>query len=226
MEQIFLLCESGVSITIRFILDNYPGVLDMINDRRTIFIGETKMELSPLQIAVACGHIDVILLLLELETIDVNVADPLYTMTALHLAVHMGQATALEALCRDRRLKFDEKTLEGKTALHLAVEQGFASMVEIILRLHPTVDLRTRDFEGNSVLHLAAYRPNLRVVGLLLNHASLVNLYSESFEPLSKERAAKKARPSNKVFEVQDQHTHLTSLTEFYIYCLIMRSRR
>jgi ankyrin repeat protein len=116
--------------------------------------------------------------------------------------VHLGQTFALEELCRDGRLMYEEKTIEGKTALHLAVAQGYAHIVETILRLHPTVDLRTRDFDGNNVFHLAAHNPNERVMSLLVNHASLVSLYSSSFETKDSEKSTRRAAAGPQIFEV------------------------
>jgi hypothetical protein len=203
LEQIFLLCESGVATTIQFLFDHYPELTVMLNERRVILVGDTRMELTPLQVAVACGYVDVTSLLLSQPTVDLNCADPHFAMTALHLAVNLGHTFVLEVLCKDVRANVNEKTNEGKTALHLAVELCYPSMVETILRLHPTIDLRTRDFDGNNVFHLAAYQPNLRVISLLVNHASLVNLYADSFDPASRDSAVGlKRKQHRQIFEV------------------------
>lgn len=203
LEQIFLLCESGISTTIQFLFENYPEVLKVINERRTILVGDTRLELTPLQVAATCGHAEVLRLLLEQPGVEVNKADPSFGMTALHLAVNMGQLYAVEELCRDPRIDIHAQTSEGKAALHLAVGLCFPSIVETILRLHPTTDLRIRDHEGNTALHLAALQPNLRIIALLVNHAALVNLYADSFEPVPREgRAPARSKSHRQLFEV------------------------
>jgi ankyrin repeat protein len=204
LEQVFLLCENGISPTVQFIFDNYPGLEQKLNERRIIYIADTQMELTPLQVAVASGHSAVVRTLLRQRAVDVNIADPNYAMTALHLGVYFGQSFALEELCKDSRVNFAERTIEGKMALHLAVELGHSSMVETILRLHPNVDLRSKDFDGNNVLHLAARHPNVRIMTLLVNHASLVYLYSSSFDiTRDKERVGKKVMAQRQLFEVR-----------------------
>jgi hypothetical protein len=219
LEQIFLLCESGVASTIQFIIDSHPGVVRLLNDRRPCFIIDTSMDLTVLQLATACGQVDVIRTLLHQPDISVNAADPMYLMTALHLAVHLGQTFALEELCRDGRLLYEEKTIKGKTALHLAVAQGYAHIVETILRLHPTADLRARDFDGNNVFHLAAYNPNARVMSLLVNHAQLVSLYSSSFETKDSEKSNRRATAGPHILNVR-RYVPLLSPRRSYYYIL------
>ena len=180
-QQVCLLSESGVGSTIEFIFENHPDVLNVLNHRRSSYLGNTKMELTPLQLAATCGHIDVVKTLLKYPTIDANIADPTFYMTALHLAVVAGETPTVEVLCKDPNIKSDLKTIEGKTALHLAVENEYVNIVETILRLHPNEDFRTRDINGNTVFHLAAYRPNVRIMSLLANHASLVHMYHDKF---------------------------------------------
>lgn len=159
------------------------------------------MELTPLQLAAACGHGDVIRTICGNPATLVNVADPMFSMTALHLAVHLGQIFAVEALCKDRRVEVDEKNVEGKTAMHVAVAHEYTGIVETILRLHPNIDLRIKDFDGNNVFHLAAYHPNVKIMTLLTNHASMVNLYCEYFD-ITKISSKNKPRTKKQIFEV------------------------
>lgn len=202
LDQIFLLCETGVSSTIQFILDNHPSVEQLINNRKVCHITDTRMELTPLQLAAACGHGEVIKTLCGHSSIMVNIADPMFAMTALHLAVHLGQIFAVEALCKDPRCEVDEKNVEGKTAMHIAVAHEYPGIVETILRLHPNIDLRIRDFDGNNVFHLAAFHPNVKIMTLLTNHASMVNLYCEYFD-VTKASAKNRPKTKKQIFEVR-----------------------
>ena len=208
LDQIFLLCETGVSSTIQFILDSHPSVEQLINNRKVCHITDTRMELTPLQLAAACGHGEVIRTLCGHTSILLNVTDPLFSMTALHLAVHLGQIFAVEALCKDPRCEVDEKNVEGKTAMHIAVAHEYPGIVETILRLHPNIDLRIKDFDGNNVFHLAAYHPNVKIMTLLANHASMVNLYCEYFD-VTKTSAKNRPKTKKQIFEVRVENDKL-----------------
>lgn len=201
IEQIFLLCESGVASTVQFIIDSHPGVETLINDRQECFVTDAKMILTPLQLGAACGHPEVIKTLCRSPVIQVNISDPLFSMTALHLAVHLGQTFAVEALCTDPRVEVNEKNVEGKTAMHMAVEHEYPGIVETILRLRPTADLRIKDFDGNNVLHLAAHHPNVRIMRQLVDHTALVSLYCDYFDG-TKDSSKLKPKSKRQIFEV------------------------
>lgn len=201
IEQIFLLCESGVASTVQFIIDSHPGVEMLINERQECFVTDARMILTPLQLSAACGHPEVIKTLLRLPSIHLNISDPLFSMTALHLAVHLGQTIAVEALCADPRVEVNEKNVEGKTAMHIAVGHEYSGIAETILRLRPTTDLRIKDFDGNNVMHLAAYHPNVRIMRQLVDHTALVSLYCDYFDG-SKDSAKLKPKTQSQVFEV------------------------
>lgn len=216
LDQIFLLCETGIAATIQFIFDSHPGVEMLINERKTCHIADTSMELTPLQLAAACGHGEAIKTVCSNHHTLVNVADPVFSMTALHLAVHLGQIFAVEALCKDNRVEVDEKTVEGKTAMHIAVSHEYSGIVETILRLHPNIDLRIKDFDGNNVFHLAAIHPNVKIMTLLANHASLVNLYCDYFD-VTKLSAKNRPKSKKQIFEVKGRFVVLYLLMNIRI---------
>ncbi|KAJ1429020.1 ankyrin repeat-containing domain protein [Ochromonadaceae sp. CCMP2298] len=141
------------------------------------------MQLTPLQLSAACGHADVVGVLLLSPSVQVNIADPLFSMTALHLAVHLGQLFAVETLCRDSRVEVDLRNLDGKTPIHLAAQARNVGMVETLLRLRPAVDLRVKDFDGNNALHTAAQNPSEAIMRALVQHVSMINFYCDPFDP-------------------------------------------
>lgn len=169
-EQIFILCEKGTLQTIEFLIDNYPQVINHINDRYSCQVKGIIMQITPLQLAAACGHDDVVQYLLSLPNIEPNISDPMYLMTALHLAVFYNRMAAIEVLSKDLRVDLSERNVDGKTAIHLAIEKGSVAAVEGILRIRPMLDFKVKDFDGNTVLHTAALFPSERIFQLLIQY--------------------------------------------------------
>ena len=173
LNQLFIFCETGQAAHIHNILSAATFNLEnCINDRHVCYVSNTYMELTPLQLAAACGHGNVIAELLACPAILCNIPEPLHLMTALHIAVSLGQAGSVKALCHDTRVDINTKNIDGKTALHLAIELEDCRAIEAIFRLRPNVDLRIKDFDGNNALHFAAFYPNEKILNLLLSHVA------------------------------------------------------
>jgi hypothetical protein len=178
MDQIFILCENGVASTLTFLLDVYPHVLRCINGTKSCNVADFQMELSPLQLCAACGHVTAVDVLLSLPNVLCNLKDKTSHMTALHFAIVLSHPLVIEALCKDARIDLSVKNMDGKTPLHLALELENLEAVEIISRLRPNADLRMRDFDGNNCMHAAAMHPNEKIMKLLVNHAAAASFYS------------------------------------------------
>jgi hypothetical protein len=130
IDQIFILCETGVASTIQFLLESYVELQDLINEKRVCDISSTLIELTPLQLSAACGHQEVVRLFLSYPSTNINIVDPANIMTALHLAVWLNQNQVVEELCSCTKLDLSIKNVNGKTALHLATEFFFANRFE------------------------------------------------------------------------------------------------
>jgi len=178
LNELFILCETGEESKIEFILNKYPMLQECLNDRHICHVSNTHMELTPLQLTAACGHSHIIKLLLSIPVISCNLPEPLHLMTALHIAVTLGQCLAVKALCEDPKVELNAKNIDGKTALHIAIELEDIHAIEIICRLRPQVDLRIKDFDGNNAMHFAAFYPNERIMRLLVHQAASMNYYS------------------------------------------------
>lgn len=172
LNQLFIFCETGQATHIHYILETTSNLENCVNDRHVCYVSNTYMELTPLQLAAACGHGNVIMELLAYPAILCNIPEPLHLMTALHIAVSLGQIGSIKALCHDARVDINAKNIDGKTALHLAVELEDVRAIEAIFRERPNVDLRIKDFDGNNALHFAAFYPNEKILNLLLCHAA------------------------------------------------------
>ena len=177
LNQLFIHCETGSVAAIHHLFERYQNLDGCVNDRHVCYVSNTYMELTPLQLSAACGHGNVITELLSFPSISCNIPEPLHLMTALHLAVTLGQTLSVTALCKDPRVDINSKNIDGKTALHLAIELEDTCTIETILHFRPSADLRIKDFDGNSSLHFAALYPNEKVLSLLLAHAARENYY-------------------------------------------------
>jgi dimeric dUTPase (all-alpha-NTP-PPase superfamily) len=218
LDQIFILCELGVASAVKFILSNHPQVGTIINTTQVCYIVDTRMELTPLQLASACGHVETIKCLLLCPDIMVNTADPLFSMTALHLAVQLGQILAVETLCKDPRMEINERNIEGKAVLHLAAEHHYVGIIETILRIRPNVDLRIKDFDGNNVIHIAALHPSVAVMKMLTSHASLVTLYCDYFDVGNLSNMSSKYKNKKRLFEVCDTLSFVPKVPYFILF--------
>lgn len=170
IDQIFLLCEKGVLMTIQFIVDTNPDVVKELSQRHACCIANVPMDLTPFQLAAACGHHDIIAYLLTIDEVLPDEADPVYGMNALHIASYLGHAILIETLCKDSRIDLSAQTYEGKTALHISIEEGQVYVVDAILRIRPSIDLRVKDLNGDTILHTVAKYPNEKILQLIIQY--------------------------------------------------------
>jgi hypothetical protein len=86
LDQIFFLCESGVAPTIEFLLHAYPSLEMYLNETRKCHVCDIDIEMTPLMLASACGHTNVILTLLSYHNLAVNARDQ-YVVQISHMHV-------------------------------------------------------------------------------------------------------------------------------------------
>ncbi len=122
LEQVVMAIAAGTSTTLRFLLEQYPLVETMLDTCHSCRIAGEDMSLTPLQLASACGHHDVVHILLDVDTLNRNAKCPLYLQTALHFATSLGQLKVVEILCSDRRLNPNVVDVDKNSCLHVLVE--------------------------------------------------------------------------------------------------------
>jgi hypothetical protein len=132
--------------------------------------------LSPLMVATVAGATELMSLLLAAKA-DVQAADPMYCMTALHVASNAGRDHAVRLLL-EHAADVSALTKSEETALHRAARRGHLPCVQALLRAGCDPLVKTR--QGTSALTLAdEYHSNATgyterkhasaVVGLLLS---------------------------------------------------------
>ncbi|KAI4253146.1 MAG: hypothetical protein LQ352_003856 [Teloschistes flavicans] len=98
-----------------------------------------------------------------------------HSMTALHLAVKLGEFEALHVLLESGA---DPNALngQGETPLHLAAKQDDFSFIAVLLHHRSDVDAITHGHERRTALCIAAEHLNLETVRLLVNYGAKVKL--------------------------------------------------
>ena len=72
LEQVFILCKTGVASALQFILSIYPYLDLKLNDVRECEVAEMKLELNALQLGAVSGHVQIVEVLLSKSTIMCN----------------------------------------------------------------------------------------------------------------------------------------------------------
>jgi len=113
-------------------------------------------------------HQSIVQMLLQLDTIDVNVKDH-DGRTALHLASISGQAYSLEQLLNNYNADVNAKDKDGRTALHYAcfARNGGVSVMSVLLEDQYGADVSAVDAAGRTPLGLAKYVGNKDVESML-----------------------------------------------------------
>jgi ankyrin repeat protein len=143
------------------------GLCDMKNDE-----GET-----PLLLAVAGGHRDIVELLLATGEVDVNVEDD-EGETPLLLAVAGGHRDIVELLLATGEVDVNVEDEDGQTALMGAVEGGYKEIVKLLL-VTGNVDIEAK-VDGWTPVFVAVREGHKDIVELLLRAGADVNAKTDS----------------------------------------------
>jgi hypothetical protein len=170
MRHLFTKICLGEADAVSKILTQNEVIADNLDCCRSCYIAGEKMKLSPLHLAAACGHNELVRILLSHAPFIANIQDEKKGQTALHFAVQLCHLEVVEELCDSDAVNMNAQNFEGKTALHIAIEIGSVRAVEMILR-RPDVDIIIADQLGNTALHELAYYPNTDIMNRLLHHA-------------------------------------------------------
>lgn len=145
-------------------------------------LGRTDyMWRTPVNIAAANGHADVVKVLLEWG-VDCNLSCRNHVETPLHSAVRSISLETVELLltkgtggcatCRPDILRSSCVSKENCTPLMLAIKNRYYDIIELLLK---HVDIDATDYHGRTALHVACHEGDAKIVKMLVDAKANVN---------------------------------------------------
>ncbi|KAM7275592.1 hypothetical protein ACFE04_017458 [Oxalis oulophora] len=127
---------------------------------------------SPLHIASANGHLQIVRELIAIIGNDICLLKGKDEKVSLHCAVIKGRVDVVKELVSACPESVKEVTNGGKTALHLAVKYNQIEVVRILIeeikKLKVAEIVNWRDKDGNTLLHLATFRKQHEIIAMLI----------------------------------------------------------
>eukprot|EP01031_Cornospumella_fuschlensis_P024607 gene24607-29728_t len=204
-DQLFLLTETGLLSTLKFLIVQFPNVKHSLNDSKSVCLGDFSSDLTLVQFAVCLGHCDIVRYFLSLPEVFEQVVDPKHHMSLVHLAVYFEQPYCLYVLLRDTRLDVLTQDITGKTALHWAVQQRYDIGVDSLLSLASAADYHNvKDCHGNTVLHVAARYPDEGIARMLVRHLTSASFSGAIASSSASERVAVGWRKKPQFFDAKN----------------------
>eukprot|EP01083_Nonionella_stella_P078418 214618_1 len=151
-----LACEYGHSDVVKLLLAS--GRFD-VNLKSWVRYG----GFTALHRAVLKGNIEIIEMLLNCDSIDVNATDTEYNRTPIIYAAQMSPEI-VKLLMNVNGINLGKRDRDGKTILHAASQSGCTDNVALLLETG-AFDVNARDNKGQTPLHTVS---NVDVVKLLL----------------------------------------------------------
>ena len=162
-------------------------ILEQVNESlhppsEDLILQRDNQGLNALHSAVKCSNIKVTEYLLQLQP-DLSAMDNNYN-TVFHLAVQQKSSAIVNSVLRANGLMEDakkspsyeilnKKNSQSYTALSLAIKAGNQTATELILRVHPLLNIC--DDDGNSPLHLAVQCQSVNILNELLSELKSVH---------------------------------------------------
>jgi hypothetical protein len=142
-------------------MGDVKAVYDQLDDDTDVDVQDDK-GLSPVRLAVANGHEEIVRILLDWAA-EVT-ADP-RGVTPLHVAAWRGDTRMAELLLTATVCEMSAKTIGlGWTALHGAAYEGHDQVVRALLGYDDLCDVNAEDNEGKTALQLAEERGHEKVI--------------------------------------------------------------
>lgn len=128
--------------------------------------GETALEL-----AVIIGHLQIVKMFYQHQTIDPNLEDE-SKCTLLHIAAYAGHGNIADYLI-EQGADVDHRNLGALKPIHIAINQGQIQVVKLFLERGMSVD--DVDVNGVTLLHYATHIGHLAIVELLIEKGANVD---------------------------------------------------
>ncbi|WP_342278092.1 ankyrin repeat domain-containing protein [Spiroplasma endosymbiont of Nephrotoma flavescens] len=131
--------------------------------------GNSNDFFSPLNIALALRHTEIVKELLKHKNINVNKTEPICHMSVLHNAVRLGETEIVKELLKNPEINVNITAINDITPLHLAVILDKNEIVTELLK-HPKINV-------NAIVKKDYTIPFLKEVFDKLNHSDIdINL--------------------------------------------------
>ena len=123
MPSLLDICSRGSVEEVRAALASGKDVNGQNANKQTALMGVT---------AISCGHVNILKLLLEQPSIDLNLSDN-QGRTALMHATHFGNIEAMKLLLANPSIEVNLEDEKGRTALHYATVEKNIAAVKLLL---------------------------------------------------------------------------------------------
>ena len=164
----FLERSTGLHLTARFgLLFLTEELLRVAGGAASEFVdSKDAVGSTPLAVAAAKGHVEVVTVLLARNDVDPN-RRGINRRTPLSYAAERGHETVVKILLAQDDVDIEVKDYKGRTPLSFAAEKGHETVVKMLLA-QDEVDIEAKDNEGRAPLRFAAANGHVGVVKLLL----------------------------------------------------------
>jgi ankyrin repeat protein len=175
INHLLSLCESGNGPSLSYLLENHDVLNEVINDYHECHVGDRQMNITPLMLAAACGHPNIVEEFLVIPSVQLNVkSGDIYGQTAVHIAVSLGQLKCVQALAASPNVDINAVDNLQMTPLHVATYGRFDEAIELLLERND-VDCSLQDSNGNNIFHIGALSNNVSAVKSILKYASTID---------------------------------------------------
>ena len=163
----FLERSTGLHLTARF------GLLFLTEELLRVAGGDASefvdskdgVGSTPLALAAAKGHVEVVMLLLARNDVDPN-RRGITTRTPLSYAAERGYETVVKLLLERKDIEVDTEDVYGRTPLSYAAERGHETVVKLLLK-RKDIEANAEDDFGRTPLSYAAGKGHETVVKML-----------------------------------------------------------
>ena len=147
-----------------------PEFTKMLSDKDGLqeSLGLKRHTEVSLRTAAEFGQMEVVLSLLDDQSVDVDAAEESTLLTALHYASMQDHVEVAHTLVR-RGASLTKTDSRGKTALHHSIRALGCRCLSFLLQ--QDIDIKAVDAEGWSLWHLAALENNTDALKMLLNQS-------------------------------------------------------
>ncbi|KAK4412663.1 hypothetical protein Salat_2913400 [Sesamum alatum] len=123
-----------------------------------------SLRSSPLHLASANGHVDVVRLLLSVDDHRMCLARDKNGMTPLHLSAIKGRLEVLKILLQAKPEAAQVTVYRGENVLHLCIKRYQMEAIQLLLdTISDTQFINSKDTDGNTILHLAVADKQVQV---------------------------------------------------------------